>query len=149
MPPRVLPTTKSVRRKVPGDDMPLPDEPVDEYALPPEDFGPGGPARCGRRRPEPSRRPVGLDLDTVQTVSRTSVTPVRNGRRPSNRYCRRPSCTICRTGRWCSRTRTEVLVQRFGAPHAVAVMREALSEVFAPNSKSGKIATGAWLRSGG
>ncbi len=131
VPPRSVADDESgTATKVPGDDIPLPDEPVDEYALPPEDSAPR--VRPVRPAPEPEPEPQtgGLDLDTV----RTRYQDFRNAVRERAKTLE-PMLSAAVVHDLQDRTVVlahpyEVLVQRLGAPHAVAVMREALSEVF-------------------
>ncbi|QHN32655.1 DNA polymerase III subunit gamma and tau [Gordonia amarae] len=114
------------------DDVPLPEEPVDEYALPPEDAAPRSrPVRpAPEPEPEPEAEPGGLDLDAV----RTRYQEFRNAVRERAKTLE-PMLSAAVVHDLQDRTVVlahpyEALVQRLGAPHAVSVMREALQEVF-------------------
>ena len=113
-----------------ADDIPLPDEPVDEYALPPEDTAPRPVRPAPEPEPEPEPETGGLDLDTV----RTRYQEFRNAVRERAKTLE-PMLSAAVVHDLQDRTVVlahpyEALVQRLGAPHAVAVMREALREVF-------------------
>ena len=116
------------------DDIPLPDEPVDEYSVPPPDAMPARP-----RPPEPARTPEpepepapsgGLDLETVSKRYQDIRAAVRSRSKSLEPMLSAAVIVALEGDTVVLAHPVEVLVGRLSAPHAVAIIRESLAEVF-------------------
>ncbi|OUC80996.1 DNA polymerase III subunit gamma and tau [Gordonia lacunae] len=120
----------------PYDDIPLPDEPVDEDDVPPPDAMP-----VRARRPEPApepeaeaepepEAPAGLDADTVRKRYQDIRAAVRERSKSLEPMLSAAVIADVDGTTVVLSHPVEVLVGRLSAPHAVTIIREALTEVF-------------------
>ncbi|MFE0748638.1 DNA polymerase III subunit gamma and tau [Gordonia sp. NPDC058843] len=122
----------------PYDDIPLPDEPVDEYDAPPPDATPvrarpqePAPAQATEPEPEPEPQAVaGLDADTVRKRYQDIRAAVRERSKSLEPMLSAAVIADVDGTTVVLSHPVEVLVGRLSAPHAVTIIREALSEVF-------------------
>ncbi|SCC10012.1 MULTISPECIES: DNA polymerase III subunit gamma and tau [unclassified Gordonia (in: high G+C Gram-positive bacteria)] len=118
----------------PYDDIPLPDEPVDEDDVPPPD---AMPVRARRPEPEPvpepepePEAPVGLDADSVRKRYQDIRAAVRERSKSLEPMLSAAVIADVDGTTVVLSHPVEVLVGRLSAPHAVTIIREALTEVF-------------------
>ena len=114
------------------DDIPLPDEPVDEYSVPPPDAMPVR-AKAPEPEPEPEPEPVpsgGLDADEVRKRYPEIRAAVRERSKSLEPMLSAAVIADLEGTTVVLGHPVEVLVGRLSAPHAVTIIREALSEVF-------------------
>ncbi|ANY21796.1 DNA polymerase III subunit gamma and tau [Gordonia terrae] len=120
----------------PYDDIPLPDEPVDEDDVPPPDAMP-----VRARRPEPApepeaeaesepEAPAGLDADSVRKRYQDFRAAVRERSKSLEPMLSAAVIADVDGTTVVLSHPVEVLVGRLSAPHAVTIIREALTEVF-------------------
>nr|WP_223205533.1 DNA polymerase III subunit gamma and tau [Gordonia jinghuaiqii] len=117
---------------MPYDDIPLPDEPVDEYEVPPPD---ATPARARQPEPEPESQPEpaadgGLDVDSVRLRYQDIRAAVRERSKSLEPMLSAAVIADVDGTTVVLSHPIEVLVGRLSAPHAVTIIREALTEVF-------------------
>lgn len=116
-----------------GDDIPLPDEPFDEYDAPPDE--PSSPRRTPAppAEPEPAPAAPGLDVDTLRTRFQDFRAAVRaqpsQGRTVESMLSQATVHDLDGDTVVLAHP-TEPLVGRLSAPHNVAIIRAALQEVF-------------------
>ncbi|MGV9859336.1 DNA polymerase III subunit gamma and tau [Gordonia sp. NPDC003425] len=115
------------------DDIPLPEEPVDESAAPPDE--PGVARRPAAQAAEPvSESPpptdTGLDVDTVQRRLQEVRSAVRERSKSIEPMLSAAVIVDLDDDVVVFGHPVEVLVGRLSAPHAVSIIREALREVF-------------------
>ncbi len=116
----------------PYDDIPLPDEPVDEYEVPPPDVTPVR-ARPPEPTPEPEpepEAPAGLDADSVRKRYQEFRAAVRERSKSLEPMLSAAVIADVDGTTVVLSHPVEVLVGRLSAPHAVTIIREALTEVF-------------------
>ncbi|SDU69839.1 DNA polymerase III subunit gamma and tau [Gordonia westfalica] len=114
------------------DDIPLPDEPVDEYSVPPPDAMPVR-AKAPEPKPESEPEPVpsgGLDADEVRKRYPEIRAAVRERSKSLEPMLSAAVIADLEGTTVVLGHPVEVLVGRLSAPHAVTIIREALSEVF-------------------
>ncbi|OCH80566.1 DNA polymerase III subunit gamma and tau [Gordonia sp. UCD-TK1] len=118
----------------PYDDIPLPDEPVDEDDVPPPD---AMPVRARRPEPEPVPEPepepaatAGLDADSVRKRYQDIRAAVRERSKSLEPMLSAAVIADVDGTTVVLSHPVEVLVGRLSAPHAVTIIREALTEVF-------------------
>ncbi|MCZ4579513.1 DNA polymerase III subunit gamma and tau [Gordonia amicalis] len=114
------------------DDIPLPDEPVDEYSVPPPDAMPIR-AKAPEPKPEPEPEPArsgGLDADEVRKRYPEIRAAVRERSKSLEPMLSAAVIADLEGTTVVLGHPVEVLVGRLSAPHAVTIIREALSEVF-------------------
>ncbi|MFL1596580.1 MULTISPECIES: DNA polymerase III subunit gamma and tau [Gordonia] len=119
-------------QSAPFDDIPLPDEPVDEYSVPPPDAMPVR-AKAPEPKPEPEPEPApsgGLDADAVRTRYPEIRAAVRERSKSLEPMLSAAVIADLEGATVVLAHPVEVLVGRLSAPHAVTIIREALSEVF-------------------
>lgn len=116
------------------DDIPLPDEPVDEDDVPPPD---AMPVRARRPEPEPVPEPepepeatAGLDADSVRKRYQDIRAAVRERSKSLEPMLSAAVIADVDGTTVVLSHPVEVLVGRLSAPHAVTIIREALTEVF-------------------
>ncbi|MEO9329087.1 DNA polymerase III subunit gamma and tau [Gordonia aurantiaca] len=116
------------------DDIPLPDEPVDEYSVPPPD---AMPARSRRPEPAPAPEPEpepapsgGLDVEAVRKRYQDIRAAVRQRSKSLEPMLSAAVIVALEGDTVVLAHPVEVLVGRLSAPHAVAIIRESLAEVF-------------------
>ncbi|MCZ4535093.1 DNA polymerase III subunit gamma and tau [Gordonia terrae] len=116
------------------DDIPLPDEPVDEDDVPPPD---AMPVRARRPESEPvpepepePEAPVGLDTDSVRKRYQDIRAAVRERSKSLEPMLSAAVIADVDGTTVVLSHPVEVLVGRLSAPHAVTIIREALTEVF-------------------
>ncbi|WLP92637.1 DNA polymerase III subunit gamma and tau [Gordonia sp. NB41Y] len=119
------------------DDIPLPEEPFDEYEAPPDE--PGLRASPRKAEPKPQAEPepepepeaeAGLGLDSVQKRFQELRSAVRERSKSLEPMLSAAVVTDLQDGVVVLAHPVEVLVGRLSAPHAVTILREALLEVF-------------------
>ncbi|TSD94705.1 DNA polymerase III subunit gamma and tau [Gordonia rubripertincta] len=117
-----------------SDDIPLPDEPVDEYSVPPPD---AMPVRAKRPAPEPEPEPEpepaapgGLDADAIRKRYPEIRAAVRERSKSLEPMLSAAVIADLEGTTVVLGHPVEVLVGRLSAPHAVTIIREALAEVF-------------------
>lgn len=116
-----------------AEDIPLPDEPFDEYDAPPDE--PSSPRRAPDPEPEPEAAPTvpGLDADTLRKRFQEVRAAVR-AQSPQGKTVEpmlSPATVHDLDGDVVVLSHpTELLVGRLSAPHNVAIIRAALQEVF-------------------
>ncbi|GAB24961.1 DNA polymerase III gamma/tau subunit [Gordonia polyisoprenivorans NBRC 16320 = JCM 10675] len=111
------------------DEIPLPDEPFDEYDAPPDEPVPAAP----RSAPEPEPTPApqsGLDADTVRKRFQEVRTAVRTRSKSLEPMLSAAVVDDLDGTTVVLAHPIDVLVGRLSAPHAVSIIREALQEVF-------------------
>ncbi|WP_431840070.1 DNA polymerase III subunit gamma and tau [Gordonia hongkongensis] len=118
----------------PYDEIPLPDEPVDEDDVPPPD---AMPVRARRPEPEPvpepepePEAPAGLDADSVRKRYQDIRAAVRERSKSLEPMLSAAVIADVDGTTVVLSHPVEVLVGRLSAPHAVTIIREALTEVF-------------------
>ncbi|MGV9793366.1 DNA polymerase III subunit gamma and tau [Gordonia sp. NPDC003422] len=113
-----------------ADDIPLPDEPSDDYDAPPDD---PRPRLTSKAEPEPAEPPApGLDLDTLRKRFQEVRTAVRG--HSSQGKTVEPMLSSATVHDLQDQTvilshPVEILVGRLSAPHAIAIIREAFKDV--------------------
>ncbi|MGC4936101.1 DNA polymerase III subunit gamma and tau [Gordonia sp. DT30] len=123
------PAAEPVAEVVVDDDIPLPDEPFDEYDVPPDEAAPVAPRSAPTPEPAPPAQP-GIDVDAL----RKRFQEVRSAVRTRSKSLE-PMLSAAVVADLDGTTVVlahpiEVLVGRLSAPHAVSTIREALQEVF-------------------
>ncbi|RPA58575.1 DNA polymerase III subunit gamma and tau [Gordonia oryzae] len=111
------------------DEIPLPDEPFDEYDVPPDEPVPAAPRSAPE--PEPTPEPeLGLDTDTVRKRFQEVRTAVRARSKSLEPMLSAAVVDDLDGTAVVLAHPIDVLVGRLSAPHAVSIIREALQEVF-------------------
>ena len=113
------------------DDIPLPDEPVDDYDAPVPDDGRPSTPRSVEPEPQPEPEPqTGLDVETARKRFQEVRAAVRERSKSLEPMLSNAVVDEIRDNIVILAHPVEVLVGRLSAPHAVNIMREALHEVF-------------------
>ncbi|QTI69248.1 DNA polymerase III subunit gamma and tau [Gordonia polyisoprenivorans] len=111
------------------DEIPLPDEPFDEYEAPPDEPVPAAPRSAPE--PEPTPEPqTGLDPDTLRKRFQEVRTAVRTRSKSLEPMLSAAVVDDLDGTTVVLAHPIDVLVGRLSAPHAVSIIREALQEVF-------------------
>lgn len=111
------------------DEIPLPDEPFDEYDAPPDEPVPAAPRSAPEREPTPAPE-SGLDADTVRKRFQEVRTAVRTRSKSLEPMLSAAVVDDLDGTTVVLAHPIDVLVGRLSAPHAVSIIREALQEVF-------------------
>ncbi|WP_287001987.1 MULTISPECIES: DNA polymerase III subunit gamma and tau [Gordonia] len=113
------------------DEIPLPDEPVDEFEAPiPDDGRPSAP-RVVEPEPHPEPEPPsGLDVESARKRFQEVRAAVRERSKSLEPMLSNAVIDEIRDNTVVLAHPIEVLVGRLSAPHAVGIMREAFAEVF-------------------
>ena len=129
--PAPAPTPEPAAAVAADDDIPLPDEPVDDYDAPVPDDGRPSTPRSVEPEPQPEPEPqTGLDVETARKRFQEVRAAVRERSKSLEPMLSNAVVDEIRDNVVILAHPIEVLVGRLSSPHAVSIMREALHEVF-------------------